>query len=245
MEVLLPCDDLYMRSVITQRPNYDCPRFQKLSFTIEKQIALLLKLEIEYHKSLEAAKQSLKRRLDWSNMRAFQTVDNRGEGFLNYNNIMNFCRMNSYRASESEIIAIVRRLDIDADQRITFNEFDNMMECVQHLQPAIHGNPDDPNRDDPFFRHTSPAKTYQTRSPARGGMSRECSPQRLHQTDTLVYASNLARSTRDGYESRQRESPLRGSPQKYEAARQASKTTTYPGASPSHAQAIRGSVVSG
>lgn len=91
-------------------------------------------------------------------MRAFQTIDNRGEGFLEYNNIMNFCRMNSYRASESEIIAIVRRLDIDADQRITFNEFDGLMECAQPLQAAIHGNPSDTNREDPFFRHTSPTK---------------------------------------------------------------------------------------
>lgn len=71
MEVLLPCDDLYMRSVITQRPSYEIGRLQNLTFTIEKQLALLLKLEIEYHQHLEAAKIDLKRRLDWCNMRAF------------------------------------------------------------------------------------------------------------------------------------------------------------------------------
>ena len=71
MEVLLPCDDLYMRSVITQRPSYDCPRYQNLSFTVEKQIALLLKLEIEYHQNIEEMRRSLKRRLDWNNMKAF------------------------------------------------------------------------------------------------------------------------------------------------------------------------------
>ena len=53
MEVLLPCDDLYMRSVITQRPSYDCPRHMNLTFTIEKQLSLLLKQEIEYHIYLE------------------------------------------------------------------------------------------------------------------------------------------------------------------------------------------------
>lgn len=127
MEALLPCDDLYMRSVITQRPSFDCPRHMNLSFTIEKQLAHLLKCEIEYHLNLQSLKHQLKRRVDYSNMRAFQTIDNRGEGFLNYNNIMNFCRMNSWRASESEVIAIVRRLDIDADQRITFNEWDETM----------------------------------------------------------------------------------------------------------------------
>lgn len=36
--------------------------------------------------------------------------------------------MNSWRASESQIIAIVRRLDIDADQRVTFTEFAEMMD---------------------------------------------------------------------------------------------------------------------
>lgn len=159
--MLLPCDDLYMRSVITQRPNYDCPRGCNLTFTIEKQIALLLKQEIEYHMHMESLRHNLKRRPDWSNMRAFQTIDNRAEGFLNYNNIMNFCRMNSWRASESQVIAIVRRLDIDADQRITFNEWNETMDNVSDVLPAVHGDPLTDNREDPYFRHTSPAKTYQ------------------------------------------------------------------------------------
>lgn len=91
-------------------------------------MALLLKYEIEYHIDMERVKHELKRRADWSDMRAFQTIDNRGEGFLNYNNIMNFCRMNSWRASEAEIIAIVRRLDVDADQRVNFNEWKDTMD---------------------------------------------------------------------------------------------------------------------
>ena len=141
MEVLLPCDDLYMRSVITQRPSHDCPRTLNLTFTIEKQLALLLKYEIEYHIDLERIKHNLRRRSDWSDLRAFSTVDNRGEGFLNYNNIMNFCRMNSWRASESEIIAIVRRLDVDADTRINLHEWEETMGNQAILAPAIHGIP--------------------------------------------------------------------------------------------------------
>ena len=41
---------------------------------------------------------------------------------------MNFCRMNSWRASESDVIAIIRRLDVDADQQITAQEFFEMMD---------------------------------------------------------------------------------------------------------------------
>jgi len=131
----------------------------------------LLKLEIEFHLHLESLKHNLKRRVDWSHMRAFQTIDNRGEGFLNYNNLMNFCRMNSWRASESQIIAIVRRLDVDADQRITFNEFTEMMDEQQDIPLPMKGNPASDDRDDPYFKHTSPTKTLQQRSPARENTS--------------------------------------------------------------------------
>ena len=109
---------------------------------------------------MEQLKQNMKRRVDFSALRAFQTIDNRGEGALNYHNIMNFCRMNSWRASESEIIAIVRRLDIDADQRITYNEFCDTIGNQEELAPAIHADPLSNDREDPYFRHTSPAKTY-------------------------------------------------------------------------------------
>ena len=205
MEVLLPCDDLYMRSVITQRPSYDCPRHMNLTFTIEKQLALLLKLEIEYHMYLEQLKRNLKSRLDWSNMRAFQTIDNRGEGALNYHNIMNFCRMNSWRATESEIIAIVRRLDIDADQRITYNEFCDTLGDQEELMPAAHADPRSSDREDPYFRHTSPAKTYQERSPTRNQAASAASarnalsPPRMHTNSQLIHASNVARNTREDY----------------------------------------------
>lgn len=77
---------------------------------------------------LEILKHNLKRKHDWSALKAFETIDNRGEGALNYNNIMNFCRMNSWRASESEVIAIIRRLDVDADQQITAQEFFETMD---------------------------------------------------------------------------------------------------------------------
>lgn len=36
---------------------------------------------------------------------------------------MHFLRLNGMRAQEGEVIAIVRRLDIDADQRITYEEW--------------------------------------------------------------------------------------------------------------------------
>lgn len=38
-------------------------------------------------------------------------------------NIQSFLRLNGFYATDSEIVAIIRRLDVDADQKITYDEF--------------------------------------------------------------------------------------------------------------------------
>ena len=76
----------------------------------------------------------MKRRTDWSCMRAFNSVDVQRDGFITFGSMMNFLRLNGMRASESEVIAVIRRLDIDADQRITFEEFSTTMQDNNDLQ---------------------------------------------------------------------------------------------------------------
>ena len=106
-------------------------------------------------------KYELKGLRDWTDVKAFNSVDSRRQGYLDFNNIMNFCRMNGYRASEAEIIAVVRRLDIDADQVVNFEEFQNSMIVAEPALPARHGDPHSPVRENDYFRHTSPPKATQ------------------------------------------------------------------------------------
>ena len=42
MQVMLPCDDMYLRSVATQRPNYPVGPYSKLSPIVEKELTYLL-----------------------------------------------------------------------------------------------------------------------------------------------------------------------------------------------------------
>ena len=46
-----------------------------------------------------------------------------------------------------------------------------MMDYSEPLEPAIHGDPLSDNREDPYFRHTSPTITNQVRTPRKGGES--------------------------------------------------------------------------
>ena len=66
MEVMLPCDNLYLRSDVTQRHCRDCPRNQMLNCSVEREIAFLFEKEIEYQRQLDQQRKDLARRYDWT-----------------------------------------------------------------------------------------------------------------------------------------------------------------------------------
>ena len=54
-------------------------------------------------------------RPDYNTLAAFNCIDCTNEGVLNHRNIAQFLRLNGHNASDAELIAIVRRIDADAD----------------------------------------------------------------------------------------------------------------------------------
>lgn len=123
LQIMLPCDDMYLRSVATQRPNYKVGRYDRLPATVERELTNLLEREVGYHTRVERLKHELHLRYDWTNRAAFETIDSFRDHALNINNIKSFLRLNGFYATEAELTAIIRRLDVDADQKITYEEF--------------------------------------------------------------------------------------------------------------------------
>ena len=41
MQVMLPCDDMYLRSAATQRPNYPIKSYERLPHIVEKELSIL------------------------------------------------------------------------------------------------------------------------------------------------------------------------------------------------------------
>jgi Ca2+-binding EF-hand superfamily protein len=74
-----------------------------------------LEKEIRYHHRLERNKSELSRRYDFSTLAAFDSVDTLRRGQIANADVQAFLKVNGYYATESEIIAIIRRLDVDAD----------------------------------------------------------------------------------------------------------------------------------
>ncbi len=78
---------------------------------------------MHYHTRVERLKAELTARYDWSNLAAYDKIDSLREGQLNHKNVQSYLRLQGYYATERELVAIIRRMDIDADQRISFDEF--------------------------------------------------------------------------------------------------------------------------
>jgi len=72
MQMMLPCDDMFLRSAATQRKNYPISRYDKLPFIVEKELSTLIDREIHYHTTLERNKTELQHRYDWPIRSAFE-----------------------------------------------------------------------------------------------------------------------------------------------------------------------------
>jgi Ca2+-binding EF-hand superfamily protein len=60
---------------------------------------------------------------------AFSEIDDWNYGYIDAKNLKNFLRKHGYLASEADIMAIIRRMDLDGDARIGKEEF------IQSLMP--------------------------------------------------------------------------------------------------------------
>lgn len=94
---------------------------------VEKEVARLLELEICYHQQVEVIKHDLVRRFDWNVATAFAAIDTMHHGSIGIESVLAFCRHNGFHAHHRDATAIIRRLDIDADNVINFEEFAEAM----------------------------------------------------------------------------------------------------------------------
>lgn len=130
-QILLPCEDQYLRETTTLRRSYNVGRYDRLLTSLEKEVTNLFEREINYHVRLEKLKRELNIRYDWSARAAFETIDSLRDYTLNHRNIQTFLRLNGFIATDSEVIAIIRRLDSDGDNKVGLDEF------ADAVRPAV------------------------------------------------------------------------------------------------------------
>jgi len=60
---------------------------------------------------------------DFNQESVYQAIDDWGYGFVDSRNLKSFFRNNKYKATDDECICIIRRMDLDADSKLTKEEF--------------------------------------------------------------------------------------------------------------------------
>lgn len=69
-------------------------------------------------------KRTLENAYDFTVKKAFAAIDDWNYGYLDQNNIKRFLRAASHVATKAELVGILRRFDIDGDQKINLKEFE-------------------------------------------------------------------------------------------------------------------------
>lgn len=123
LQVLLPCDNPFLRSAATQRPNQELYPNEFLPMRVERAMSQLIYREVKLHLKAENIKRSLESSYDFSVRAAFKAIDDWNYNYIDKQNLKRFLRSMGHLASKQEIVAILRRLDLDGDAKINLQEF--------------------------------------------------------------------------------------------------------------------------
>ena len=130
LQMVLPCEDNYLRNRTLDRPSRHVGRYDFLPRDIELALANVFEKEIDLQRRLESLKRELEVQYDYSPYAAFRSVDRYNSGRVDQVNLGAFLRQNGHYASEMELLAIVRRMDTDGDAILLYSEW------ADFLRPA-------------------------------------------------------------------------------------------------------------
>ena len=121
--IVLPCDDNRLRDTTLDRLGFSCPKYEKLPLDIEHALVDIISKELVLNQNLEIIKNKLRQRYDYSTQSVFKAVDSRNQNYLGMYSISEFLGKTGFRPTERECVAILRRLDVEGNGKITFTDF--------------------------------------------------------------------------------------------------------------------------
>ena len=107
-------------------------------------------MEIIYHLRLEQLKLDLEEIEDYDIKRLFKMVDTQRKRFLDHGSIKQFLKRMGHTVQPKEVYCILRRLDVDGDSCVSFDEFVEAISTVASsggdggANSNMGGNPDGP-----------------------------------------------------------------------------------------------------
>lgn len=90
---------------------------------VERRLAELLVQEIDFHIRLEQMKRELASVPGYNARRVFKAIDDRNRKAVSEQELRRFFKKVGHMPLKGELIAIMRRFDLDGDSCISFQEF--------------------------------------------------------------------------------------------------------------------------
>jgi Ca2+-binding EF-hand superfamily protein len=123
IQIVLPCEDNFLRNVTLDRPSFRVGRFNYLPRDIETYLTDILEKELDLQRRQDSLKRDLELRYDYSTYAIFRAIDRYNDGLIDSYNLGNFLKNNGHFATERELLAIIRRIDTDGDAKLSYSEF--------------------------------------------------------------------------------------------------------------------------
>jgi Ca2+-binding EF-hand superfamily protein len=120
---LLPCDNAALRADASQRPTFKIGKKDMLPIRVEQALTTLLLRELKMQNKVEGIKRHLEFQYDFNIQSAFKIIDDWSYGYLDQRNLRRFLRTTGVLLSNQELIAMIRRIDLDGDAKVGYEEF--------------------------------------------------------------------------------------------------------------------------
>lgn len=143
LPIVLSVDDSELRFETAQREPRRVTSKEILIPEIEKLLAEILEREINLMASAEKSREDLVRRKDFNCLEVFKSIDCRREKFIDVESLSLYLKSNKANVEAKDVIAFVRRFDMDRDCMLSLVEFMNgilpMKERVKGKKRVIGG----------------------------------------------------------------------------------------------------------
>lgn len=121
--MVLPCEDNGLRQRALDRVSCRVARYEVLPLDIERAVSSIIEREVELIRRLDVLKRDLEARFDYSAYGAFKTIDRCADGYVNSFNLSTFLRNQCYYPTDSEVLAIIRRMDTSCLAKVSYSDF--------------------------------------------------------------------------------------------------------------------------
>jgi len=135
---VLPCEDLPLRRMTTDRIPQRVSRWDCLPKDIEFEMSQVFQRELDLQRRLEVLKAELSERYDYSTFGGFRTVDLYNDRIIDSAALTRFLRHAGHPPTQEEVMAIIRRFDVDGDAAISYEEWADIVRPSEPLSKQIN-----------------------------------------------------------------------------------------------------------